>query len=139
MGNNEVKINEETEMQKNLENEKENIGKYQKDYDENSFWSKIKSVAKKGGVKIIAMNLFLFYSLPKLSVTDKLIAIGALGYFISPLDIIPDVIPIIGYTDDLSILAWACKRIINLSRCWSCHSAKRRCLSLRYKWRTEQL
>ena len=112
MGNNEVKINEETEMQKNLENEKENIGKYQKDYDENSFWSKIKSVAKKGGVKIIAMNLFLFYSLPKLSVTDKLIAIGALGYFISPLDIIPDAIPIIGYTDDLSILAWACKRII---------------------------
>ena len=66
MGNNEVKINEETEMQKNLENEKENIGKYQKDYDENSFWAKIKKVGGKRGIKFIAMNLFLFYSLPNL-------------------------------------------------------------------------
>jgi uncharacterized membrane protein YkvA (DUF1232 family) len=31
--------------------------------------------------------------------------IGALGYFIFPLDVIPDMIPAIGYTDDLAILA----------------------------------
>ena len=113
MGNNECQVNNKDDMQKKIENEKDEISKYQKDYDENSFWSKVKLVSKKGGVKLIAMALFLFHSLPKLSITDKLIAIGALGYFISPLDLIPDAIPIIGYTDDISILAWACKKIID--------------------------
>lgn len=32
---------------------------------------------------------------------------GALGYFILPLDMIPDVIPGAGYTDDLGALAAA--------------------------------
>jgi uncharacterized membrane protein YkvA (DUF1232 family) len=30
--------------------------------------------------------------------------IGALGYFISPLDVVPDLLPAVGYTDDLGIL-----------------------------------
>jgi uncharacterized membrane protein YkvA (DUF1232 family) len=29
---------------------------------------------------------------------------GALGYFISPLDGIPDLLPVVGYSDDLGIL-----------------------------------
>ena len=33
--------------------------------------------------------------------------LGALGYFILPLDIIPDVILGLGFTDDLAALAWA--------------------------------
>ena len=42
---------------------------------------------------------------------DRTIIIGALGYFIFPLDIILDYIPFIGYTDDLSILLYAYRRI----------------------------
>ena len=32
---------------------------------------------------------------------------GALGYFIFPLDAIPDVVPVVGYADDLGVLTAA--------------------------------
>ena len=34
----------------------------------------------------------------------KFVIIGALGYFIFPVDLIPDFIPVAGYTDDLTAL-----------------------------------
>lgn len=34
----------------------------------------------------------------------KAIIFGALGYFISPIDIIPDVTPVVGFSDDLGVL-----------------------------------
>jgi uncharacterized membrane protein YkvA (DUF1232 family) len=37
----------------------------------------------------------------------KSIIVGALGYFISPVDAIPDIIPVAGYTDDLGVLTMA--------------------------------
>ncbi len=110
--NDEKKIIKTTEVEDKIKNKEEIINNYQKDFDENSFWVKIKNVGGKAGIKLIAMSLILYYSLPKLSFGDKVIAIGALGYFISPLDIIPDAIPVIGYLDDMSILIWAAKRII---------------------------
>ena len=38
------------------------------------------------------------------------IAMLALIYILSPLDLIPDVIPIIGWLDDLGVLAWAARQ-----------------------------
>ena len=32
---------------------------------------------------------------------------GALGYFIVPLDAIPDITPLLGYSDDLGVLVFA--------------------------------
>ena len=37
----------------------------------------------------------------------KATIIGALGYFISPIDAIPDITPVVGYADDLGALALA--------------------------------
>ena len=34
------------------------------------------------------------------------IIVAALVYFVTPIDLIPDLIPITGYVDDLSILLW---------------------------------
>jgi uncharacterized membrane protein YkvA (DUF1232 family) len=44
---------------------------------------------------------------------DKAKIFGALGYFILPIDLIPDAIPVAGYTDDLAALVWALKTIWN--------------------------
>ena len=40
---------------------------------------------------------------------DKAIIIGALGYLISPLDAVPDAIPIAGLSDDLGVLLYVIK------------------------------
>jgi uncharacterized membrane protein YkvA (DUF1232 family) len=37
--------------------------------------------------------------------------IGALGYMISPLDVLPDAIPIVGLTDDLAVLVYVLKKV----------------------------
>ena len=51
----------------------------------------------------------MFFALqkPATPVWAKTMIIGALGYFILPVDIIPDIIPIAGYTDDLTALVAA--------------------------------
>ena len=40
-----------------------------------------------------------------------IIALLALLYIISPLDLIPDWIPVIGWLDDLGVLAWAARQV----------------------------
>ncbi len=86
---------------------------YEQHYNESSFWNKVLSMAKKAGLKLIYLALLLYYTLESRNVskTDKAIIIGALGYFILPLDVIPDYIPFIGYTDDMTILYYAYKRV----------------------------
>ncbi len=47
---------------------------------------------------------------------DKAMIIGALGYLISPLDVIPDAIPIAGLSDDLAVLIFVLHKV--LGRCF---------------------
>jgi uncharacterized membrane protein YkvA (DUF1232 family) len=44
---------------------------------------------------------------PEIPAWAKTAMYGALGYFILPLDAAPDVAPVVGYTDDLGVLALA--------------------------------
>ena len=50
------------------------------------------------------MALWRFIQDPDAPWTGKVIAIAALIYLISPIDAIPDVIPVVGLTDDAAII-----------------------------------
>ena len=88
-----------------------NIKGYEKDYNEISFWDKIKKYAVKLGVKPLYITFLLYYTIPKASILDKTIIIGSLGYLISPLDLIMDCIPVIGLADDIAVLMFCYYRI----------------------------
>ena len=81
---------------------------YQQHYDENDFGEKLRRFARKAGIKVCYAALLLYYVLksPMTTSKDRAKIIGALGYFILPIDLLPDFIPVAGYTDDLAALVW---------------------------------
>ena len=85
------------------------IEKYQEYYDESKLGSKLPRVARKAGSKLVYCVLLLYYVLRSKTVSnaDKAKIYGALGYFLLPLDILPDFLPLAGYTDDLTAVIWA--------------------------------
>ena len=89
------------------------LSKYESEFSFDGLMNKIKESAKKAGLKAIYMALLLYYALesPTISTMDKAIIYGALGYFICPIDIVPDILPFIGLTDDIAVLAWAFSRV----------------------------
>ena len=82
---------------------------YKAEYNASSFWSKIKKYAKKAGSAVVEASLQMYFALQDSDTPlwAKTVIIGALGYFISPLDIIPDALPVAGYSDDLTVLTGA--------------------------------
>ncbi|OUS76975.1 hypothetical protein B1748_10400 [Paenibacillus sp. MY03] len=64
--------------------------------------NKLKSVARK--LKNDLFVLFLSYKDPRTPFFAKIVAICVVAYAFSPIDLIPDFIPILGYLDDLIIV-----------------------------------
>lgn len=87
--------------------------RYEQEFSDENFWSKIRKYAVKAGKEVIEKALVLYYTSqsPNTPMTAKIAIYGALGYFISPIDAIPDIIPITGYVDDLGVLGLAIKSI----------------------------
>ncbi len=86
---------------------------YANKFSQTEFVEKISRIAKRAGSKLVYAALILYYTLQsdKVSKADKAIIIGALGYMISPIDVIPDAIPIAGLTDDLAVLLYVLKKV----------------------------
>lgn len=86
-----------------------NLDEYAKYFNDSKLWVKLKKVAQRAGRKAVYYVLVLYYVSRDASVSTKLKLkiLGALGYFILPLDFIPDAILGLGFTDDLAALAWA--------------------------------
>jgi len=82
---------------------------FEKDYSDNRFWDKVISFAKTAGKEVIEKALWLYYAAqnPQTPAWAKTVIYGALGYFIFPIDAIPDPTPVVGYADDLGVLAAA--------------------------------
>lgn len=70
-----------------------------------SFWSKTKKVAGKIPFTKDAVAMYYCAIDAKTPLWAKGIAFGALAYFISPMDVIPDVLIGLGFTDDAAVIA----------------------------------
>lgn len=93
-------------MSEEFDAKKVELTKYEKEYTPDSLWDKIGKVAKKAGIKVVYYALLLYYALQSENVTlgEKTRIIGALGYFILPIDLIPDVLIPLGYVDDTAVM-----------------------------------
>ncbi len=82
---------------------------YSNQYYQTVLIDKLKKNGLKVGRKLVYTVLLLYYTLQKDNVPlkAKAVIIGTLGYFITPFDVIPDLLPMIGYTDDIGALMMA--------------------------------
>ena len=88
---------------------KSDLPKYAGNYSGAKLWNKLTSVAKNLGKKTLWYVLLLYYTLEsdEVSLGNKAIIMGALGYLILPIDLIPDVVPVLGLTDDAAAIKLA--------------------------------
>lgn len=82
------------------------LPRFQENFSENAFWRKLKQMGRKAGTKVIYYALVLFYTLkdPATPTRYKAVIAGALGYFILPMDMLPDFLPFAGLADDWAAL-----------------------------------
>ena len=81
--------------------------KYSKEYHDNKdkLDNTIEKFASRLGIKTVYMILWLYYAMSFVSASSKAMIWGALGYLISPIDLISDLIPFLGLTDDIAVIA----------------------------------
>ena len=101
------------EPSKPIDMELPDFMQYSNRFSKTAFVEKISRIAKRAGAKLVYAALILYYTLQSdsVSVKDKAIIIGALGYLISPLDVVPDAIPIVGLGDDLGVLVYVLQKV----------------------------
>ncbi len=82
--------------------------KYKSSYSESGFWDKLANFASKAGREVVFNALKLYYAIALGKATSAQVAaiVAALGYFICPIDAIPDMLPG-GLVDDGGVLATA--------------------------------
>lgn len=76
-----------------------------KKYVDEKLWEKVQRVGKKITFTKDIFALYKYLLDDNVSWHRKSIVAGALIYFIAPIDSIPDIAPLIGYLDDLGVIA----------------------------------
>lgn len=75
-------------------------------YNDADFWAKLRLIPRSAG-RVILFKALLLYELltsPGVPVWVRAAIIGVLGYLILPLDAVPDVLPVVGYADDMAAM-----------------------------------
>ena len=85
------------------------LQKYEQHYNESSFLDKVTKYGKLIGINALykAVQLWFVMQKPDVPATTKAVIMGALGYLIAPLDFLPDLMPVLGYTDDIVAITFA--------------------------------
>ena len=85
------------------------LQKYEQHYNESSFLDKVTKYGKLIGINALYKAVQLWFVMQKQDVpaATKAVSMGALGYLIAPLDFLPDLMPVLGYTDDFVAITFA--------------------------------
>lgn len=67
---------------------------------------KISKYGRKAGAKVVYGVLLMYFAFRRKDTPKwaKGTILGSIAYFLSPLDFIPDLTPVLGFTDDLGVL-----------------------------------
>ena len=97
-----VKFDEKQITEKELQ-------KYEQHYSDGGFLEKLTKYGKIIGINALykAVQLWFVMQKPDVPAGTKAVIMGALGYLIAPLDFLPDLMPVLGYTDDLVAITFA--------------------------------
>ena len=107
--------------------EEELVNTYQKHFDKNlalkllkklrkSTRDKPKVMAGTSGVIVSSLGKLLStLDNPAMPVHLKALVFGAIGYIFLPFDLIPDILPVVGYTDDLASVAGVVAAVVGYS------------------------
>lgn len=107
--------------------EEELVNTYQKHFDKNlalkllkklrkSTRDKPKVMAGTSGVIVSSLGKLLStLDNPAMPVHLKALVFGAIGYIVLPFDLIPDILPVVGYTDDLASVAGVVAAVVGYS------------------------
>ena len=98
----------ELKFDKSQITEKE-LQKYEQHYNDSSFLDKVTKYGKLIGINALykAVQLWFVLQKPDVPASTKAVIMGALGYLIAPLDFLPDLMPVLGYTDDFAAITFA--------------------------------
>lgn len=104
----EEKQQAELKFDKSQITEKE-LQKYEQHYNDSNFLDKITKYGKLIGINALykAVQLWFVLQKPDVPASTKAVIMGALGYLIAPLDFLPDLMPVLGYTDDFVAITFA--------------------------------
>ena len=82
--------------------------KYADQFTESKLWGKLARFARTAGLKVVYTALLLFYAYRRKETPNwaKNVVLGTLGYFLAPIDALPDLTPFLGYTDDFGVLSF---------------------------------
>ena len=71
---------------------------------EERLWDKVERIGRKISFAKDLKALYNYMTDPSVVWYRKSIVVGALIYFITPIDAIPDIAPLVGYLDDLGVI-----------------------------------
>lgn len=78
---------------------------------EDGFWDKLRRYARRVPFAEEAVAVYYCAIDPTTPMQVKAVLFGALAYFVVPFDVLPDLVPLLGFTDDAAILYAAIRTV----------------------------
>lgn len=105
-------MTEHKDFDKKKINENE-LSKYADNYSEENLLHKISKFGAHIGLELLykVAQLWCVLQKPEVPAKEKALIMGALGYLITPLDFLPDLTPVLGYSDDLVAITFALLKV----------------------------